>query len=71
MVVREAVENRITFWNREAEAVYGYTGDEATVQVTHDLLATVFPESREVLNQALAQDGHWEGVRLHTRQDGG
>jgi two-component system, sensor histidine kinase and response regulator len=69
-VLRDPVESRITFWNREAEAVYGYTRDEATGQVIHDLLATVFPDSRDAVAAALARDGQWEGVLRHTRRDG-
>jgi PAS domain S-box-containing protein len=70
VVVREPSESRITFWNREAEAVYGYTRAEATGRVSHDLLATVFPESQQVVDEALARDGQWKGVLSHTRKDG-
>ena len=45
VIVRDPVESRMTFWNREAEAIYGYSHLEALGQVTHELLATVFPES--------------------------
>ena len=70
VLVREPVSGRITFWNREAEAVYGYPRAEAIGQVTHDLLATVFPVSREVAEEALARDGQWKGVLRHTGKDG-
>jgi two-component system, sensor histidine kinase and response regulator len=70
VVVRGTVDSRITFWNREAEAVYGYTRAEATGQVTHELLATVFPESAQAVDDVLARDGHWKGVLSHTRKDG-
>ena len=45
VIVREPVESRVTFWNREAETIYGYDRAEAVGRVTHELLATVFPES--------------------------
>jgi len=70
VVVREPVKSQITFWNREAEKVYGYARAEATGRVSHDLLATVFPESRQAVDEALARDGQWEGVLRHTREDG-
>ena len=70
IVVREPVESRITFWNREAETVYGYSREDATGQVIHELLATVFPESREAVERALELVGQWEGVLRHTRKDG-
>ena len=70
VIVRDPVESRMTFWNREAEAIYGYSHREALGQVTHELLATVFPESRESVDDALARDGHWDGELRHTRKDG-
>ena len=71
VIVRDPAESRVTFWNREAQAIYGYSRAEAVGQVTHELLATVFPESRQAVDQALARDGHWAGELRHTRKDGG
>ena len=58
------------FWNREAQAIYGYSPEEALGRVTHELLATVFPESREAVDDALAREGRWVGELRHTRKDG-
>ena len=46
VIVRDPAEGRVTFWNREAQAIYGYSPAEALDRVLHELLATVFPESR-------------------------
>jgi PAS domain S-box-containing protein len=70
VVVREPISSQITFWNREAERVYGYTRAEATGRVSHDLLATVFPESQEAVAEALVEEGQWKGVLRHARNDG-
>ena len=70
VIVREPSEGRVTFWNREAEAVYGYSAAEAMGRVIHELLATVFPDSREALHQALVRDGHWSGELRHRCKDG-
>jgi len=70
VVVREPVENRITFWNREAEAVYGYSAEEATGRILQELLASAYPDSKAALDDALAQTGQWAGVIRHTRKDG-
>jgi len=70
VIVRDPAESRVTFWNREAHAVYGYSRAEALGQVTHELLATVFPESRQAVDDALALEGRWVGELRHTRKDG-
>ena len=70
VIVRDPPENRVTFWNREAQHIYGYSRTEALGEVTHDLLATIFPESREAVDEALARDGRWVGELRHTRKDG-
>ena len=70
MIVRDPAESRVTFWNREAQAIYGYSRAEAVGQVTHELLATVFPESRQAVDRALAREGQWAGELRHTRKDG-
>ena len=70
VIVRDPVESRVTFWNREAQAIYGYSPEEALGRVTHELLATVFPESRQAVDDALAREGQWAGELRHTRKDG-
>ena len=70
VIVRDPGDSRVRFWNREAEAIYGYSRAEAIGRVTHDLLGTVFPESREAVDEALARAGQWEGELRHTRKDG-
>jgi PAS domain S-box-containing protein len=70
VIVRDPVESRVTFWNREAETVYGYSRTEALGRVTHQLLDTVFPESAHAVDRALAWEGRWDGELRHTRKDG-
>ena len=71
VIVRDPAESRVTFWNREAQAIYGYSREEALGRVTHELLATVLPESREAVDDALARERRWVGELRHTRKDGG
>jgi PAS domain S-box-containing protein len=63
-------DDRITYWNKSAAELYGFSREEATGRVSHDLLQTEFPESLERITQQFARDGRWSGELLHTRKDG-
>jgi diguanylate cyclase (GGDEF)-like protein/PAS domain S-box-containing protein len=70
VIVLDAGERRITFWNHEAQAVYGYSSQEALGCVEHELLGAASPESRQAIDQALAGESHWHGELSHTCRDG-
>jgi PAS domain S-box-containing protein len=70
IIVRDAARSTVTYWNREAQELYGYSAEEAHGQVTHVLLDTVFPSSSEEVDAALADMGRWEGELRHLRSDG-
>jgi len=69
IIVRDPVSTIIS-WNRGAEHLYGWTAQEAIGKVTHELLQTHFPESREELDRFLATGEQWEGELVHMRKDG-
>lgn len=69
VLVRDA-DNRIVFWNAGAQALYGWTADQAIGQVSHQLLHTQFPVSFEAYQQQLYRAGHWAGELVHTKRDG-
>jgi len=61
----------ITYWNRGAEELYGWSRAEAVGAVAHAHMKTVFPAPlRDVLAE-LNRTGRWEGELVRTRRDGG
>lgn len=70
IIVRDPTRSMVTYWNREAAELYGYSPEEAHGKVTHTLLQTVFPASVEAVDDALLATGRWEGELRHVRRDG-
>jgi PAS domain S-box-containing protein len=60
----------LTYWNRGAERLYGWSREEALGRRPDALLRTVFPRPREEITAEVARAGHWEGDLAHTRRDG-
>jgi PAS domain S-box-containing protein len=69
IIVRD-VTDRVTYWNKGATKIYGYTREEALGKVIYGLLKTEFPEPLLKIHEKLLRDNHWEGEIVHTRRDG-
>jgi PAS domain S-box-containing protein len=63
-------EDRVTYWNRGAERLYGWSKEEAVGRVVYELLQTVFPEPREQIIATLHSTERWEGELRQTARDG-
>ena len=63
-------EDRIIFWNRAAEVLYGFTGDQALGRLSHELLDTKFPLPLAQIMSRLHAGMPWEGELQITRSDG-
>ena len=69
IIVRD-VNDRVTYWNKGATKIYGYTQQEALGKVTHDLLKTEHSEPLPRIYQKLLRDNRWQGELVHTGHDG-
>ncbi len=63
-------EGPITFWNRGAERLYGFSRAEASGRVSHTLLQTDCSGGVGAFVGVLERDDYWEGRLHHTTRDG-
>jgi PAS domain S-box-containing protein len=60
----------ITYWNRGAERLFGWTRDEAVGKVVNKLLKTVYPAPLDEILATSRRTGHWEGELVQTTRGG-
>ena len=60
----------ITYWSRGAEALYGYTAEEAIGRSGHELLQTRSPVPLHEVEAHVARKGSWYGELTHTTRGG-
>src|SRR3984885_10478388 len=61
----------ITYWNKGAEELYGYSAGEAIGQISHNLLRTSDqPDMVKAFRRDLERAGSWMGVLEHYTRDG-
>lgn len=63
-------DDRITYWNKGAEELYGWPRSQAVGRNCHQLLQTSFPAPLQEIAAMLRERGRWEGELVHTRRDG-
>jgi PAS domain S-box-containing protein len=61
---------RITFWNRGAADMYGYSRAEALGARPHELLRTEYPLALEEIERAVADTGTWDGQLIQYTRAG-
>jgi PAS domain S-box-containing protein len=69
-IVALDMNGRILYWNRGAEAMYGWPNNYALGKDIADLLHAEFSEPADGIEAALLRNGRWEGEAVHHRRDG-
>jgi PAS domain S-box-containing protein len=70
MVFVRGLDGVVSYWNRTAEQLCGWTREEAVGKVAHQLLQTVFPMPPQAIADQVLREGRWEGELAHRRRDG-
>jgi len=68
-IIVRGMDYAITYWNRGAEELYGWSANEAVGRIAQDLLRTAFPTPLETIKEALLRDGRWEGELVNTTRN--
>lgn len=68
-MIMEDLENVVTYWNHGAEAIYGWTREEAVGRNIRELIYAD-PAAFEAPAAALLRDGHWSGEMVQQAKDG-
>lgn len=63
-------DNRIEFWSDGAEAMYGYSAEEALGRTTFELIQTDFPKPVAQIKAELREQHVWAGELVHRTKDG-
>lgn len=69
VIVRD-LQDRILYWNRAAERLYGWPLRDVIGREAASLLNTRFPLPFDEVTRLLSQEGRWEGELTHVRRDG-
>ena len=69
IIVRD-LDQKILFWNKGAQHIYGWTAEEAVGRNAVDLMLNEQSKQFEEARQAVGKNGKWKGEVYQTRRDG-
>jgi two-component system, LuxR family, sensor kinase FixL len=70
IIARRFDDDAITYWNRDAEELYGWDRAEAVGRVAHELVKTTYPLPLDQIKTELLRVGRFEGEFVNKRRDG-
>jgi two-component system, cell cycle sensor histidine kinase and response regulator CckA len=70
IMVRD-LDQKILFWNKGAEHIYGWTAEEAIGKNIQELILKQPSEQFETARKMVLENGEWVGETHQTRRDGG
>jgi PAS domain S-box-containing protein len=68
IIVRD-LRDRVVFWNRGAQTLYGWSRREAAGLVSHELLRSRFLSHKDAASSSIRATGDWEGLVYHQTRD--
>lgn len=69
-ILVRGMKDKIVYWSRGAELLYGWSKEDALGQITAKLLQTKFPEPVEDIEAQVLRSGTWEGELIHISRSG-
>jgi two-component system, LuxR family, sensor kinase FixL len=69
-VMTRSFKGEIHYWSRGMERLYGFSAAEAMGRVSHQLLHTEYPRTRDDVDDELLARDEWTGELRHRRRDG-
>lgn len=69
-ILVRTLDDKIAYWNRGAERLYGWTREEVLGRSINDLLQAEFPKPIDEIKALLLHDETWQGEVTHSKRDG-
>jgi PAS domain S-box-containing protein len=70
-VIYTDLEQRVIYFNKNAESIYGITSHEITDHLLSDFIRYEYmDDTKEKVLQIISKKGNWEGKIVYTRKDG-
>lgn len=70
ILVRTFDSRIVTYWNRGASALYGWSREEALGRSVPELLHAIYPIPLEAIEEQVAKGGRWQGQLRHVDKEG-